>query len=67
MLISMSSNNLPKGNRKAKESDQGRVNQQKVISKQDSLRGKPSTSYPTFEEQVRCNFTLRFCCLFVLF
>uniref|UniRef100_A0A0R3S679 Ras-GEF domain-containing protein n=1 Tax=Elaeophora elaphi TaxID=1147741 RepID=A0A0R3S679_9BILA len=46
MLISMASNHLPNGNRKTKDDEQGRINKQKLIPKEDS----PSTSYPTFEE-----------------
>ncbi|EJD75883.1 hypothetical protein LOAG_17062 [Loa loa] len=46
----MASNDLPNGNRKRKEDDQGKINKQKPMSKQDPLTGNPSTSYPIFEE-----------------
>uniref|UniRef100_A0A1I8EBB3 Ras-GEF domain-containing protein n=2 Tax=Wuchereria bancrofti TaxID=6293 RepID=A0A1I8EBB3_WUCBA len=46
----MASNDLPNGNRKMMKNDQERINKQKPLSKQDSLTGRPSTSYPTFEE-----------------
>lgn len=48
----MTSNDSPIGNQKAKEHEKGRVNKQKLIAKEDSLTGNPSTSYPTFQEHV---------------
>lgn len=49
----MASNNLPNGNSKTKEDEQGKVKKEKLISKdEDSLTETPSTSYPTFEEPV---------------
>ncbi|KAK6111170.1 RasGEF domain family protein [Brugia pahangi] len=53
MLMLMASNDLPNGNRKMMENDQGRINKQKPLSKQDSLIGRTSTSYLTFEEHIR--------------
>ncbi|CAG9532629.1 unnamed protein product [Cercopithifilaria johnstoni] len=50
MLISMASNDLSNGNQKMNDEEGGRVNKQKLITKEDSLAGTPSTSYPTFEE-----------------